>query len=122
MKCDFLIVGAGITGSTIARVLAEAGKKVLVIDKRSHVGGNCYDEYDEHGILIHKYGPHIFHTEHKEVWDFLSHFTEWRQYQHRVRAHVNGKVLPFPINLDTINQLYNLTLEPNQMAHYLDSV
>jgi UDP-galactopyranose mutase len=122
MKCDYLIVGAGITGATIARILAEAGKQVLVVDKRNHIGGNCYDEYDEHGILIHKYGPHIFHTEHKEVWGFLSRFTEWRPYQHRVRARVNGKLLPFPINLDTINQLYNLTLEPNQMADYLDSV
>jgi len=122
MQYDFLITGAGITGNTVARILAEAGNKVLVVDKLNHIGGNCYDEYDEHGILIHKYGPHIFHTNHKEVWDFLSRFTEWWPYHHRVRAYVDGKILPFPINLDTINRLYNLTLEPDQMADYLDTV
>lgn len=122
MNCDYLIVGAGITGISIARVIADAGKKVMVIDRRNHIGGNCHDEYDEHGILVHKYGPHIFHTNHKEVWDFLSRFTEWRHYQHRVRVYVEGRLLPFPINVDTINGLYNLTLEAGQMTGYLDSV
>jgi UDP-galactopyranose mutase len=122
MQYDFLIVGAGISGITMARVFAEAGKKVLIIDRRNHIGGNCYDEFDEHGILIHKYGPHIFHTNCKEVWDFLSRFTMWRYYQHKVRAFVNGKLIPFPINLDTINQLYNLNLEVDQMSAYLEKV
>ncbi len=122
MKYDFLIVGAGITGITISRILAEAGKKVLIVEKRNHIGGNCYDEYDEHGILIHKYGPHIFHTNYKEVWAFLSRFTEWVCYQHKVRAYIDGKLVPFPINLDTINYLYNLNLSPSQMTAYLDSV
>ncbi len=122
MQYDFLITGAGITGATVARILAEAGNKVLVIDKRSHIGGNCYDEFDEHGILVHKYGPHIFHTNYKEVWEFLSRFTEWREYQHRVRAYVEGKLVPFPIGPDTINQLYNISLLPDQMAGYLDKV
>jgi len=121
MKYDFLIVGAGITGISSARVAAESGKRVLIIDKRNHIGGNCYDEYDEHGILIHKYGPHIFHTNYKEAWDFLSRFTEWREYHHRVRAYVDNKLLPFPINLDTINLLYDLNLDPVQMAAYLES-
>jgi UDP-galactopyranose mutase len=122
MRYDFLIVGAGITGITISRILAEAGKKVLIAEQRNHAGGNCYDEYDEHGILIHKYGPHIFHSNYKEVWDFLSRFTKWVCYQHRVRAYIDGKLVPFPINLDTINHLYNLNLSPSQMAAYLDSV
>ncbi len=122
MNYDYLIVGAGITGSTIARVLAEGEEKVLLIDRRDHIGGNCYDEYDKHGILIHKYGPHIFHTDHREVWDFLSRFTEWRPYEHRVRASIGGRTLPFPINLDTINRLYDLNLKEDQMAGYLDSI
>jgi UDP-galactopyranose mutase len=122
MQYDYLIVGAGITGISMARVFAEAGKKVLIIDRRNHIGGNCYDEFDEHGVLIHKYGPHIFHTNYKEVWDFLSKFTAWRYYQHKVRAFVDGKLLPFPINLDTINQLYNLNLEAERMSGYLENV
>lgn len=122
MHYDYVVVGAGITGITIARVLAEVRGKVLIVDRRNHIGGNCYDEYDEHRILIHKYGPHILHTNHKEVWDFLSRFTEWIRYQHRVRIYVDGKLLPFPINLDTINRLYNLNLDSNQMGAYLDRV
>jgi UDP-galactopyranose mutase len=121
MKYDSLIVGAGMTGITAARVLAESGKRVLVVDKRDHIGGNCYDEYDEHGILIHRYGPHIFHTNYKEAWDFLSRFTEWQNYQHRVRAYVDNKLLPFPINLDTINLLYDLQLDSAQMIAYLET-
>lgn len=122
MSYDYLIVGAGITGATVARVLAEAGRKVLLVERRNHGGGNCYDEYDGHGILIHKYGPHIFHTNHKEVWDFLSEFTEWRAYQHKVKAYVEGKLLPFPINIDTINRLYGLSLEEGHLEGYLDKV
>ena len=108
---DYLIVGAGFAGSVMAERLAEdAGKKVLIIDKRRHIGGNAYDCYDEAGLLIHKYGPHIFHTNSKEVFEYLSRFTEWRQYQHRVQASVDGQLVPMPINLSTINRLYGLKL------------
>ena len=84
MKTDILIIGAGITGITLAERFASEGKNVLIIEKRNHIGGNCYDYYNEHGILVHKYGPHIFHTNYKEVWDYLSQFTDWIYYQHKV--------------------------------------
>jgi UDP-galactopyranose mutase len=117
---DYLIVGAGYAGSVLAERLARgSNKKVLIIDRRSHIGGNAYDCYDESGILIHKYGPHIFHTNSKEVFDYLSRFTEWRQYQHKVLAHVDGQLVPIPINLDTINRLYGLNLNSFQMEEFL---
>ena len=84
---------------------------MLLVDKRPHIGGNAYDHYDDAGILIHKYGPHIFHTNSREVFDYLSRFTEWRPYQHRVRAWVDGQLVPIPINLDTINTLYGTQLQ-----------
>src|SRR5438270_3317166 len=100
---DYLIVGAGFAGSVLAERLARgSNKKVLICDKRPHIGGNAYDHYNEHGILVHKYGPHIFHTNSREVFEYLSRFTEWRPYQHRVRASVDGQIVPIPINLDTI--------------------
>jgi UDP-galactopyranose mutase len=104
---DYLIVGAGFAGSVLAERLAcQADKKILLVDKRNHIGGNAYDCYDEAGVLIHKYGPHIFHTNSAEVIEYLSQFTAWRPYQHRVLANVDGRLVPLPINLDTINQLY----------------
>src|ERR671938_1469065 len=104
---DTLVVGAGYAGSVLAeRLASQADQRVLVVDRRPHVGGNAYDLYDAAGVLIHQYGPHIFHTNSKEVFDYLSRFTEWRQYEHRVRASVDGKLVPMPINLDTINELY----------------
>ncbi len=106
-----LVIGAGFAGSTIARTLADAGRRVLVIDRREHVGGNAYDEADEHGILVHRYGPHIFHTNSRKVVDFLSRFTDWQPYEHRVLSHVSDQLLPFPINRDTINRLYGLDLD-----------
>ena len=106
---DYLVVGAGFAGATIAeRLAADAGKRVIVCDRRPHVGGNAYDHYDEDGILVHKYGPHIFHTNSREVFDYLSQFTEWRPYQHRVLASVDGQLVPIPINLNTINGLYGI--------------
>ena len=106
---DYLIVGAGFAGSVIAeRLASQAGKKILIIDKRPHIGGNTYDYYDRAGILVHKYGPHIFHTNSREIFDYLGQFTEWRPYEHRVLASVDGRLVPLPINLDTINQLYGL--------------
>jgi UDP-galactopyranose mutase len=120
---DYLVVGAGFAGATIAeRLAAHAGKKVLVCDKRPHIGGNAYDQYDESGILIHKYGPHIFHTNSREVYEYLSRFTEWRPYQHRVLASVDGQLLPIPINLDTVNRLYGRQFTSLQLEKFFESI
>src|SRR5436189_1495683 len=119
---DYLIVGAGFAGSVLAERLACGwGKQILLVDRRPHIGGNAYDHYDDAGILVHKYGPHIFHTNSKEIFDYLSHFTEWRQYQHKVLASVDGQLVPIPINLDTINKLYGLSLNSFQMEEFLAS-
>lgn len=119
---DYLIVGAGFAGSVLAERLASvANKKVLIIDQRNHVGGNAYDYYDEHGLLIHKYGPHIFHTNSKVIIDYLSQFTAWRPYEHRVLASVDGQLLPIPINLNTINQLYGLNLSSEELLTFYDT-
>ena len=120
---DYLIVGAGFAGSVLAERLARgSNKKVLICDKRPHIGGNAYDHYNEHGILVHKYGPHIFHTNSREVFEYLSRFTEWRPYQHRVRASVDGQIVPIPINLDTINLLYGLNLTSFEVEEFLKKV
>ncbi|MDQ2996079.1 MAG: UDP-galactopyranose mutase [Chloroflexota bacterium] len=120
---DFMIVGAGFAGSVLADRLARvAGMRVLICDVRPHIGGNAYDEYNDDGILIHKYGPHIFHTNSKEVFDYLSLFTAWRPYQHRVKAHVDGMLVPMPINLDTINMLYGLNLTAFEVDNFLKSL
>ena len=119
---DYLIVGAGFAGCVLAeRLASEADKKVLIIDKRNHIGGNAYDYYDEAGILVHKYGPHIFHTNSQQVFDYLSKFTEWRNYQHRVLANVDGQLYPIPINLTTINKMYGLNLCSDEVAEFLES-
>lgn len=115
MKYDYLIVGAGFAGSVAAeRLASQQNKKVLLVEKRNHIGGNAYDEYDEHGILVHKYGPHIFHTNSKEVFEYLSQFTEWRKYEHRVLANLNGELYPIPINRTTINKLYNKNFKTDE--------
>jgi UDP-galactopyranose mutase len=120
---DYLIVGAGFAGSVLAERLAQGSrKKVLICDKRNHIGGNAYDHYNEAGILVHKYGPHIFHTNSREVFEYLSRFTEWRPYQHRVKASVDGQVVPIPINLDTINTLYGLNLTSFEVAEFFKKV
>jgi UDP-galactopyranose mutase len=120
---DYLVVGAGFAGSVVASQMARNfGKKVLLIDRREHVGGNAYDHYNEAGILVHKYGPHIFHTNSLDVYEYLSQFTEWRPYEHRVRASVDGQLVPIPINLDTVNRIYGLNLEIDDMESYLESV
>lgn len=109
---DYLIVGAGYAGSVLAeRLASQAGKRVLLIDRRNHIGGNAYDCYNDDGILIHKYGPHIFHTNSERVFEYLSQFTQWRPYEHRVLARVDGQLLPIPINRTTVNQLYGLNLQ-----------
>jgi UDP-galactopyranose mutase len=108
---DWLIVGAGFAGSVLAeRLASQRSDSVLLIDKRSHVGGNAYDRHDDAGILIHQYGPHIFHTNSQAIFTYLSAFTEWHPYQHRVRALVDGQLVPIPINRDTINTVYGLQL------------
>jgi UDP-galactopyranose mutase len=114
---DYLIVGAGFAGSVLAERLARTGgKRVVLCDQRPHIAGNAYDHYDAAGILVHKYGPHIFHTGCKRIFDYLSRFTAWRPYEHRVLAHVEGKQLPFPINIDTINGLYGMNLSSEEEA------
>ena len=124
MKYDYLIVGAGFSGNVLAeRLASQLDKKVLIVEKRDHIGGNAYDYYNEEGLLVHKYGPHWFHTNSKYVFDYLSQFTEWRFHEHRVRSCVYGKLYPIPINMDTINQLYGLNLKtPEEVEAYLDSV
>jgi UDP-galactopyranose mutase len=120
---DYLIVGAGFAGSVLAERLARGSKKkVLICDKRSHIGGNAYDHYNEAGILVHKYGPHIFHTNSRDVFEYLSRFTQWRPYQHRVRASVDGQIVPIPINLDTINSLYGLKLTSFEVEEFYKKV
>lgn len=116
---DYLIVGAGLAGGVLAEKLAAANKKVLIVEKRNHIGGNTFDFYNDDGILVHKYGPHIFHTNSKEVFTYLSQFTEWRPYEHRVLASVDGMQVPIPINLNTINQLYGLQLNSEQVDEFL---
>lgn len=107
MKVDWLIIGAGFTGAVLAeRIASQLNKTVLLVDQRQHVGGNAYDGYDEQGILIHRYGPHIFHTNAKHVWDYLSQFTTWRAYHHRVLGVVDGKQVPIPFNLNSLEILF----------------
>src|SRR5688572_16863683 len=120
---DYLIVGAGFAGSTLAeRLASQLGKKVLLVDKRMHIGGNAYDYYDDAGILVHKYGPHIFHTNSRDVFEYLSRFTEWRPYQHRVLASVDGQLLPIPINLNTVNRMYGTKYTSFELEQFFSSV
>jgi UDP-galactopyranose mutase len=122
MKTDVLVVGAGFAGSVIAERCASEGMSVLVIDKREHIGGNAFDEFDRHGILVHRYGPHIFHTNAASVSEYLSRFTEWIQYEHRVLALVNGAFYPIPINQTTVNRLYGLSLDEEGVAQFFARV
>ena len=115
-------MGAGLAGSVRAeRLASKSNKKVLLIDKRNHVGGNTFDYYNNDGILVHKYGPHIFHTNSKEVFDYLGNFTEWRPYEHHVLASVDGQLVPVPINQNTVNALYGLNLSQQQVQDYFNS-
>ncbi len=119
---DWLIVGAGFAGSVIAQQLAsQRNEQVLLIDRRPHIGGNAFDRYNDAGILIHQYGPHIFHTNSMMIFDFLSQFTEWRFYEHRVLANVDNMLLPIPINLDTVNRLYGLNLNSEELERWFAS-
>jgi UDP-galactopyranose mutase len=121
-KYDVLVVGAGFAGAVCAERLASAGKRVLVIDRRSHIGGNAYDEIDGAGVRVHVYGPHLFHTNGKRIFEYLSRFTTWRFYEHRVLAAVDGKFYPIPINRRTINSLYDLALDEAGVGGFLENV
>jgi UDP-galactopyranose mutase len=108
---NYIIIGAGFSGSVIAERIANVlNQKVLIIEKRNHIGGNCYDYKDENNIIIHKYGPHLFHTDYKDVFDYLSNFTDWQLYQHRVLAFIDGKKVPIPFNLNTLYEVFPKTL------------
>jgi UDP-galactopyranose mutase len=120
---DYLIVGAGFAGSVLAERLARgSGQSVLICDRRGHIGGNAYDHTDDAGLLVHKYGPHIFHTNSREIFEYLSRFTAWRAYEHRVRASVDGKLFPVPINLDTINGVYDRNLSEAKAGEFLKTL
>lgn len=120
---DYLIVGAGFAGSVLAeRLASQLDARVLIIDKRNHIAGNAYDYYNDAGILVHKYGPHIFHTNSEKVFDYLSRFTAWRPYEHRVLSSVDGQLVPMPINLDTLNRLYGLQLTCQDVDSFLSSL
>ena len=124
MKYDYLVVGAGFAGSIMAeRLSSQLNKKVLIVEKRNHIGGNAFDEFDEHGILVHRYGPHIFHTNSNKVFEYLSLFTEWRFYEHKVLASLNGELFPIPINRLTLNKLYGLNLKTDdEVKGYFEKV
>jgi UDP-galactopyranose mutase len=116
---NHLIVGAGFAGAVLAERLASAGRTVLLLDRRPHVAGNAYDHHDAAGILIHRYGPHIFHTNAQSIVDYLSRFTEWRPYEHRVLAHVSDTLMPIPINRTTINRFFGLSLTEGEVPAFL---
>jgi len=119
---DYLVVGAGFAGAVVSERMARCfGKKVLLIDRRNHIGGNAYDHYNEDSVLVHRYGPHIFHTNSEQVFQYLSQFTSWRPYEHKVLASVDGKLVPIPINLDTVNLLYGLNLTSEQLEAFFAS-
>jgi UDP-galactopyranose mutase len=113
-KVDYLIVGVGFSGAVLAERLKSINKKVLIIEKRNHIGGNSYDYYDDYGVLIHKYGPHYFRTDSDKVFQYLSKFTKWRPCKYRIRVFIDGELYPFPINRDTINKFFNLNLKSEQ--------
>lgn len=121
MNFDYVIAGAGLAGLTVAQRKAEQGKSVLIVEKRGNIGGNIFDSYNEDGILIHNYGPHIFHTNDKEVYDYLSQFTKWNDFQHRVLSFVDGNMIPMPITLETVNKLYNLNMSSDEMKEFIVS-
>ena len=122
-RFDAVVVGAGFAGAVLAeRLASQLDRRVLVVDRRSHVGGNAFDHYDDAGVLVHRYGPHIFHTNSLDVWRYLSQFTEWRPYEHRVLASVDGRLVPMPINLDTVNELYGLRLAAHELDDFFASV
>ena len=121
LKPDYIIVGCGLAGIIMAeRITRKLGKRVLIIEQRNHIGGNCYDYYDEHGILVHKYGPHIFHTNYKEVYDYLSNYTDWHIYQFQARVIIDGKITNIPFNLNTMKDLLEESLYNRLSSKLID--
>lgn len=121
MKYKYVVVGAGMSGLVIAeRIASELNEKVLVIEKSDRIGGACYDSYNEYGLLVGNFGPHTFHTNDKEVFDYLLRFTEWNDYVHRAMSFIDGRFLPFPINIDTINQLYHVNLNETDIEEFIN--
>lgn len=121
MKADILIIGAGISGAVLAERYAAIGKKVLVLEKRDHIAGNCHDYIDENDILISKYGAHLFHTNYEEVWKYVNRFSDWYDWEHKVIAKVDGQLVPIPVNITTVNQLFDLDLSTEaQMEEWLE--
>ena len=116
---DAVVVGAGLAGSTAARTLAEQGRKVLIVELHRHIAGHCHDAKNEAGITIHTYGPHIFHTTNEDVWDFVQRFTDFHYFQHRVLSYVDGRFIPFPIQADTINELFGMSISTAEVAAFL---
>ncbi len=118
---QIIVIGAGISGAVLARKYAEAGKKVLVLEKRDHIGGNCFDYYNKDGILVSKYGAHLFHTNYEEVWEYVNRWTDWYFYEHKVLSSVDGKLVPIPVNITTVNMLFGTDIkDENQMKEWLD--
>lgn len=118
---QIIIIGAGISGAVLAEGYASLGKKVLVIEKRDHIAGNCYDYVDDNGILVSKYGAHLFHTNHEDVWEYVNRFATWYEWEHRVLANVEGKMVPIPVNIHTVNQLFDLNITSEaEMKEWLD--
>lgn len=121
MKTDILIIGAGISGAVLAERYASIGKKVLILEKRPHIAGNCFDYIDDNGILVSKYGAHLFHTQFEDVWTYVNRFSEWYEWEHKVIAKVDGQLVPIPVNITTVNKLFNLNISnEEEMRKWLD--
>lgn len=122
MKTDILIIGAGISGAVLAERYAAIGKKVLILEKRNHIAGNCYDYMDENNILVSKYGAHLFHTQDEEVWKYVNKFAEWYDWEHKVLANVDNELVPIPVNITTVNKLFDLDLkDQDEMKAWLEA-
>jgi UDP-galactopyranose mutase len=120
-EADIVIIGAGISGSVLAQQYAEIGKKVLVIEKRDHIAGNCYDYIDDNGILVSKYGAHLFHTNDENVWEYVNRYSNWYNWEHKVVAKVDGGLMPIPVNITTVNKIFGLNItSETEMKKWLD--
>ncbi len=121
MKTDILIIGAGISGAVLAERYASIGKKVLILERRPHIAGNCFDYKDDNGIQVSKYGAHLFHTQFEDVWRYVNRFADWYEWEHKVIARVEGQLVPIPVNITTVNKLFNLNISTEEeMQLWLD--